>query len=316
MTAAMPPDATVSIIIPTFNRAAWLAEAVESVLAQGPHVLEILIVDDGSDTIHREALATLCARSPLVRVLALDGRRGRSVARNTGLAQARGAFVLFLDDDDRLGPDMLRTALAHFARTPGLDIVVGLGERFGDVTGAPTLLNPFWVDSAAAPERGAAAWLGASTATLGDLAHHPVRVLLHHLPPTNACLVRRTAIGDTRFAEDLHCGEDRVFWIDLAAAGLRMAVATDARVNIRERPGRMQSRVSADPACRRVVIRARAFGREERFLALAFWARTRWLEGRGDWWRPAIRLAGYPVLLAREGSRFIGRCVFRTWTAR
>jgi len=90
----------VTVVIPCFNLGAYLDEAVQSVLAQTREDAEILIVDDGSDEpVTTHLLASY--RRPRTRVIR-TANRGLASARNTGLEEARGRFVSFLDADDVL----------------------------------------------------------------------------------------------------------------------------------------------------------------------------------------------------------------------
>jgi len=83
--------AQVSVIIPTWNRAGWVTEAVSSVLAQTFRDFELLVVDDGSDDDTLEALAPFYRRLKLLR---RSRRRGVSAARNLGIAVARGQWLI------------------------------------------------------------------------------------------------------------------------------------------------------------------------------------------------------------------------------
>lgn len=94
----------VSVIIPTYNRASYLAEAVDSCLAQTWSALEVIIVDDGSED-GTEALASgmLGTKWPVERVRYVrQTNAGASAARNHGLRLANGRYVQFLDSDDLL----------------------------------------------------------------------------------------------------------------------------------------------------------------------------------------------------------------------
>lgn len=91
----------ISVIIPTYNRAAYLARAVDSVLKQTFRDLELIIVDDGSTDATGEVLARLADRR--VRVIRTD-QGGVSRARNRGLSEARFPWVCFLDSDDEWNP--------------------------------------------------------------------------------------------------------------------------------------------------------------------------------------------------------------------
>ena len=96
-------DFSVSVIIPTHDRAAVLGRAIESVLAQTLPPREIIVVDDGS-TDGTEAL--LRSAFPQVRCLRQENR-GVSVARNAGIAAATGEWLAFLDSDDEWLPGKL-----------------------------------------------------------------------------------------------------------------------------------------------------------------------------------------------------------------
>jgi hypothetical protein len=222
--------------------------------------------------------------------------------------------VLFLDDDDLLEAGMIASAMRGFVTGVPVDVVVGRGQRVGEVEpphAAP--LNPFWTDSAAEPEGWASAFMGVSAETRRDLERHPVRVLLQWPPPINAFVVRRDAIGATRFLEDLHCGEDWIFWLDLATKGCRFRLSPDGGAYVRRHPGNSGQPASAVVACGRALERVESLGREEAFLATARLAHICWLEGRADWWRPAVRQAWYPDLLFKYGGQFLARRTFRLW---
>src|SRR3954462_6988719 len=86
----------ISIVIPSYNQAHFLREAIESVLAQSYPALEIIVVDDGS----RDESATVAMRYPNVRCLR-QPNMGVAAARNTGLRHSSGEYLVFLDQDDR-----------------------------------------------------------------------------------------------------------------------------------------------------------------------------------------------------------------------
>jgi glycosyltransferase involved in cell wall biosynthesis len=115
----------VSTIIPVFNRAGMLRDAVASVLAQTWRPIEIVIVDDGSvdDTLH--AANALAAEHPdIVRVLS-QPNAGPGVARQTGLEASRGEFIQFLDSDDLLMPDKFALQIAGLRSDPAAGISYG-----------------------------------------------------------------------------------------------------------------------------------------------------------------------------------------------
>ena len=99
----------VSIIIPCFNAAPWLAETMQSALAQSWPVREIIFVDDGSTDASLAVARPFEARG--VQVLN-QPNRGASAARNRGLTEATGDFIQFLDADDLLHPRKIEAQLA------------------------------------------------------------------------------------------------------------------------------------------------------------------------------------------------------------
>ncbi|WP_252700054.1 glycosyltransferase family 2 protein [Natronosalvus vescus] len=88
----------VSVIIPTYNRAATLSHAIDSALEQTIEDLEVVVVDDGSTDDTASLLASY--DDPRVRPVVHATNQGANVARNTGIDHARGEYVAFLDSDD------------------------------------------------------------------------------------------------------------------------------------------------------------------------------------------------------------------------
>ncbi|MFZ5798519.1 MAG: glycosyltransferase family 2 protein [Desulfobulbaceae bacterium] len=103
----------ISVIIPTYNRAQWIAEAVASVIHQTVPPAEVLVVDDGSTDETRTVVQELVRHAGLpIRYIA-QANRGAASARNTGILTARGDYLCFLDSDDRFAPEKIgRQAVA------------------------------------------------------------------------------------------------------------------------------------------------------------------------------------------------------------
>lgn len=115
----------ISIIIPTYNRAGFLPEAIASVRGQepAPNVeTEIIIVDDGSTDNTRDILARLGSD---LRCIRLEKNRGVSAARNAGILAASGELIAFLDSDDVWMPHKLRTQAALMQQDEDIDLVWG-----------------------------------------------------------------------------------------------------------------------------------------------------------------------------------------------
>ncbi|KAA0222599.1 glycosyltransferase [candidate division KSB1 bacterium] len=105
-----------SIIIPTYNRAAFLREAIASVLAQSARDFELLIVDDGST----DDTAKMCAAFGGQIHYISQAHRGVSAARNHGIRLARGRLITFLDSDDLWTPHKLAQQLAWMQQHSGM----------------------------------------------------------------------------------------------------------------------------------------------------------------------------------------------------
>jgi glycosyltransferase involved in cell wall biosynthesis len=99
----------VSVVIPTRNRSRLLALTLRTVLGQRDVDLEVVVVDDGSADDTAELVAALA--DPRIRLVRHDRPQGVSAARNRGIAEAGGAWVAFLDDDDLWAPDKLARQL-------------------------------------------------------------------------------------------------------------------------------------------------------------------------------------------------------------
>jgi glycosyltransferase involved in cell wall biosynthesis len=110
----------VSIVIPCFEQAHFLPEAIESALAQTHSPLQVVVVDDGS----ADNTAEVAARYAQVECVRQENQ-GRSAARNAGYGVSRGEYILFLDADDRLTPNAVHAHLQCFAKYPEAGFVVG-----------------------------------------------------------------------------------------------------------------------------------------------------------------------------------------------
>jgi glycosyltransferase involved in cell wall biosynthesis len=112
----------VSVVIPAKNAAAHIREAIESAMAQGKDVAELIVVDDGS-TDDTAAIVNSIGDSR-IRLVANE-RSGVSAARNLGARMAVGDWLMFLDADDRLRPDAISTLLAAAGAAPQAVLAYG-----------------------------------------------------------------------------------------------------------------------------------------------------------------------------------------------
>jgi glycosyltransferase involved in cell wall biosynthesis len=109
----------ISVIIPSYNSAIYLPEAIESVLAQTYKDFEIIVIDDGSTDNTKDVV-----KPYLDRITFLKGPNGGPCkARNRGIRKSSGEFVAFLDADDIWYPDKLECQMAVFSKNPNYDMV-------------------------------------------------------------------------------------------------------------------------------------------------------------------------------------------------
>lgn len=124
----------VSVVIPVYNGEECLDQCLDSVCAQTLTGLEVICVDDGSTDATPAILARYAARDPRFRVVT-QPNAGPGAARNAGLAQARGEYLIFLDADDWFQPDLL-AAMAARAEETGADVTICRADEFDHATGA------------------------------------------------------------------------------------------------------------------------------------------------------------------------------------
>ena len=117
----------VSVVLPTYNRAADLERAVESVLQQtaDPRVYEVIVVDNNSTDGTGQVLERLKARYPDQLRTVVERQQGVSYARNAGIATALAPIVAFFDDDVRVAPDWIETIIRVFRESPGTEVIGG-----------------------------------------------------------------------------------------------------------------------------------------------------------------------------------------------
>jgi GT2 family glycosyltransferase len=225
-------SATISVIIPTFDRRSVLQEAVESVLAQRYRDIEVIVVDDGSTDGTDELMQRRFGDDPRVRYR-YQPNAGVSSARNAGLDLATGDYVAFLDSDDSWEPWHLALVHAGFDRVPEAGLI-WTDTAFVDPQGVV-------LSSSALPELFSAYRyfsrddLFSSSSPLAELGidlpaasrDHRLYVgdifspmVMGNLVLTSSAVIRRerlAAVG--RFDERLGVGEDYEFFLRVCRAG-------------------------------------------------------------------------------------------------
>jgi glycosyltransferase involved in cell wall biosynthesis len=188
----------VSIIIPTFNRADVLAEAIRSCLAQSYPYLEVIVMDDGSTDNTAEMLTSFEGDERLIYRRLEKG--GISKARNNGLAVSRGDYIQFLDSDDLLHPNKFQVQIEQLETTDNFGVYCH-SQYF---KGSPS--NVRWIRKARYE---------------GNIY---TKLLQGNFVSINSMLFRKT---DQIFDERLPRLEDWYFWLQLAEDSQRTFGVTD-----------------------------------------------------------------------------------------
>lgn len=211
MTASGVEHGLVSTIVPVYNRAALLREAVASVLAQTYRPVEVVVVDDGSSDDTPRACAELAERHTEVRTSRIPNG-GPGLAREAGRQLARGEFVQYLDSDDLLRPRKFELQVAALRARPECGVAYG----------------PTWERALEHPGPGWASTHGAeSLETLFP-------ALLSFRPwQTPAPLYRRSVVEAVGAWTDLWQEEDVEYDARVAALGVRLAFVPEVCADIR-----------------------------------------------------------------------------------
>jgi glycosyltransferase involved in cell wall biosynthesis len=202
----------VSVVIPAWNAAETIAATLDSLLAQGHRGWEAIVVDDGSGDGTAAIARDYAERDRRIRLVQQD-RGGEASARNTGLAEARFDWLLFLDSDDWIAPAHLARMTAELCADPALDAVhCGYARVAADGT---QLVDPY-----EAPE-------GDMFATWARRSAFPV----------HACVVRRDLVTDVGgFDASLEKSADWDLWQRVARTGARFGAVREPLAFYRMRP--------------------------------------------------------------------------------
>jgi hypothetical protein len=192
----------VSVIVPFYNRRAWLEEAVHSVLSQTFDDFELILVDDGST----EEVSTLEALTDRRVCLVRQENEGRSAARNAGVRLAQGKYIAFLDSDDLFLPTKLEKQVALMESAP--DVLLSHSSYWRIDSGGKILEE---VES-------------------GTFAGHVYPRILTECPIATPTVMVRAEVFETySFEEKAHVGEDIILWSHIsrtsAVLGIRQPLS-------------------------------------------------------------------------------------------
>jgi glycosyltransferase involved in cell wall biosynthesis len=253
----------VSVVVPTYNSAHHLKDAVESIFNQTYSSVECIVIDDGSTDHTRALLADLSHKYPGLKT-ATKANGGPSSARNMGLRLCSGEFVAFLDADDVMLPDKIAR------QTEVLAAHRDVGLLYSDYLVVSQNLQPLAVFVAEMP-----------------LELHPLDAFCYRnwFNPS-VTLIRRTLIDEVGgFDEGLAVAEDWDYWIRCAKVG-RMSYLPGAVALYRQHPGQMhRDHLKMRRACLQVA--AKSFG-DNRTRLRAATASIEWTHAKYLWRHHAI----------------------------
>jgi glycosyltransferase involved in cell wall biosynthesis len=200
----------VSVIIAANNAAATLGQTLDSLLSQTSFDWEAIVIDDGSTDATANIARAYASRTNQIRVVS-QPKSGVGSARNSGIALARGAWLLFLDADDWIAPTAIEQYLG--AATPEFDLIVADWVRV--TADGSEIRDPFRLDPA----------------QLFD-------TLARHCPfAIHACLVRASLVAQSGgFEPSFAVGSDWDFWQRVARAGARVRLMDETLAFYRVRP--------------------------------------------------------------------------------
>lgn len=194
----------ISVIVPVHNGASYLEKCIDSILEQDDMALEILIIDDGSTDATAQVCSRLCRQHTCVRVATMPDL-GVSAARNRGLEQAQGDYIMFVDADDRLRPGVLKSLHELLVMTDS------------DLAGCSFAVwrSPEEWERLRAKEKMPEKLTGSDAGVTYEGDSYLEASILQGNTRCWSKLYRRELIGHVRFREGLTIGEDMLFLVEL-----------------------------------------------------------------------------------------------------
>ena len=190
----------VSVIMPSFNAERYIAEALDSVLAQTVEDLELIVVDDGSTDATAAVAAARQRRDPRIRLFPQKANRGPAHARNVGIDHARGEMIAFIDSDDAWRPEKTEKQVAAMERCRADICYTGYERRHEERQRVTVVSVP------------------ASVQYRTLLGHNPIAC--------STAMVRKATCGAVRMPL-LRLQQDHGYWLELLRAGRRTAVGVN-----------------------------------------------------------------------------------------
>jgi glycosyltransferase involved in cell wall biosynthesis len=269
------------VVIPTYNYGRFVVEAIDSALAQSDQPLEIIVVDDGSTDDTPSLLQRYRERIRYIR----QENRGLSAARNTGIREARGEWIAFLDSDDLWHPHKLERTAAAIAAYPDISAFSTDMITFSQQPPCPVLKQP--------------RRLHLRRLTLRDL------IFGVHFSGGSGAVVRKTCFDEIGgFDESLRAVEDLDMWVRLASQSA-IGRLREALVFVRVHPTSMSAKAESMEMNHRLMLE-KAFSNNPLLRTRHFWQRV----------ATARMHRGVAVMYAEAGNYAMAiRSTFRSFKA-
>jgi glycosyltransferase involved in cell wall biosynthesis len=233
----------ISVVIPLYNHARFIGEAVESVLGQGSIVRELIIIDDGSDDGSAAVMREIDQRDPRI-LFWSQPNRGAHAAINSGLWRATGDLVAILNSDDVYAPSRLTRLAKALDADPSADIAAS-GISFIDTAGQP-ISNP-WYDGA----------LGYFK-QCGDISLALING--NFLMTTSNFLFRRRLLDEIGYFAPLRYAHDLDFALRILANRRRFVLAEESLLSYRVHDGNTISENHAEVRLEWAIVTAAFLG--------------------------------------------------------
>lgn len=248
---AMPSAAAtprISVVVPAYNVARYVGEALQSLCAQTMQDFEAIVVDDGSTDATADAITPFLS-DPRFRLIR-QSNGGLAAARNTGIASARAAYISLLDSDDRYRPAYLERMLARIEREPQVAFVTCDAESFCEGSDHRQIFSHRYRQ--------------AEPVTLQGVLTDQTRVF-------GLCTIRSDALRAVGgYDPALRAAEDLDLWLRLLGAGYVGGLVPEVLVDYRRRAGSLSDdRATLMTATARAMDKAAAAlgSRDEAALA-------------------------------------------------
>lgn len=185
----------ISVIIPCYNQAPFLKETCLSIINQSYSNWEAIIINDGSTDNSKKIAQEICITDDRFKLIT-QKNSGLSAARNTGLKNATGEYIQFLDGDDKITPEKFSDAIDQFNNI-NVDIVISNFLRFKSKNGK---IKKAFCD------------LSKVEYTFENILY---QWSINFSIPIHCAILKRTIVNNTKFNTILKAKEDWKFWLDI-----------------------------------------------------------------------------------------------------